>query len=387
MAGFSAEERQLLDDSMQDYLGKTYGLDRWRKFARGPEPEGFDRAAWAQYAELGWLGVALPEDLGGTGGGLTELGIVMAAAGRHLALEPLIGTIVLGAGAIELVGSPAQREVLLPRIAGGKELLAFCHGEPGAGYARDHVRTVARSGNGSGFVLDGEKAFALGAHAADTLVVSARIGGATAPVGLFLVPRTAAGVHLAPAPALDGRRGAAVRLSDVKVSASARLGERETDLLDVIDQLIDRGAIAACAEACGAMAAVTEATVTYLKTRQQFGQPLSKFQVLQHRLVDMSVAGEEARAIVHAALQALDDRSADAQRTVWAAKVQTARSARFVGGQGIQLHGGIGMTDELAIGHYYKRLTVCETLFGDADWYLKQLGATATRAMETHPRG
>src|SRR5262249_6342903 len=146
----------------------------------------------------------------------------------------------------------------------------------------------------------------------------------------------------------------------------------------VIDRLLDRGAIAVCAEACGAMTQVTQATVDYLKTRQQFGQPLSKFQVLQHRLVDMSVCGEEARAVVHAALQALDDDAAGAQRAVWAAKVLTARAARFVGSQAIQLHGGIGMTDELVIGHYYKRLTLCESLFGDGEWYLKQIGAAAT---------
>src|SRR5262249_34041718 len=136
-------------------------------------------------------------------------------------------------------------------------------------------------------------------------------------------------------------------------------------------------AIAVSAEACGAMVAVTQATVDYLKTRQQFGQPLAKFQVLQHRLVDMNVSSEEARAVVHAALQALDDTAPDAQRAIWAAKVQVARSARFVGSQAIQLHGGMGMTDELAIGHYYKRLTVCETMFGDGEWYLKQIGAAA----------
>jgi alkylation response protein AidB-like acyl-CoA dehydrogenase len=166
-------------------------------------------------------------------------------------------------------------------------------------------------------------------------------------------------------------------LTGVGIGADARLGAGDTDMLALVDTLIDRGAVAVCAEACGAMAAVTQATVDYLKTRQQFGQPLSKFQVLQHRLVDMSVSSEEARAVVHAALQALDDGTADAARTVWAAKAQTARSARFVGGQAIQLHGGMGMTDELAIGHYYKRLTLCETLFGDAEFYLKKLGAAA----------
>jgi alkylation response protein AidB-like acyl-CoA dehydrogenase len=376
MPSFSAEERQLLDDSLDDFLAANYSFEHWKKLARGPEMEGFGRAQWARYAELGWLGVALPEWAGGAGGGMTELGIVMACAGRHMVLEPLLGTIVLGAGAIEEAGTPAQRQSLLPQIAAGKHLLAFCHAEPGAGYARDYVRAVARK-DGSGFVIDGEKSFALGAHAADTLVVSARIGSQAGPVRLFLVPRAAAGVRLNAAPALDGRLGATVDLTRATLAANAKLGDGEEDMLGVIDRLIDRGAIAACAEACGAMASVSQATVDYLKTRQQFGQPLAKFQVLQHRLVDMSVSCEEARAVVHAALQALDDNAPDAPRAVWIAKVQTARSARFVGGQAIQLHGGMGMTDELAIGHYYKRLTLCETLFGDAEWYLKRIGAAA----------
>ena len=379
MPSFSAEERQLLDNSLQGFLAQNYSFERWKKLARGSEMEGFGRAEWVRYAELGWLGVALPEAAGGAGGGMTELGIVMAAAGRHIVLEPLLGTIVLGAGAIEQAGTPAQREKLLPQISAGKLLLAFCHAEPGAGYARDYVRAVARA-DGSGFVIDGEKTFALGAHAADTLIGSARMGSDKGPVCLFLVPRTASGVRLNVAPALDGRLGATVSLAGAKIAADAKLGDGDADMLGTIDRLIDRGAIAVCAEACGAMAAVTQATVEYLKTRQQFGQPLSKFQVLQHRLVDMSVSCEEARALVHAALQALDDNAPDAQQAVWAAKVQTARSARFVGGQAIQLHGGMGMTDELAIGHYYKRLTLCETQFGDGEWYLKQIGAAAAAA-------
>jgi alkylation response protein AidB-like acyl-CoA dehydrogenase len=376
MPSFSREERQILDDTLRAFLAENYSFERWKALARGPEKEGFGRAEWASYAELGWLGVALPESVGGAGGGITELGIVMAGAGRHMVLEPLLGTIVLGAGAIDLVGTPTQRETLLPPIAAGTQLMAFCHTEPGAGYARDHVRATARV-DGSGFVIDGEKAFALGAHAADTLVVSARLGSDSGPVGLFLVPRQAEGVRLNIAPALDGRLGAAVVFAGAKAAGDARLGDGDEDRLGAIDSLLDRGALAVCAEACGAMAAVTQATVEYLKTRQQFGQPLSKFQVLQHRLVDMSVSGEEARAVVHAGLQALDDGAPHARQAVCAAKVQTARSARFVGGQAIQLHGGIGMTDELAIGHYYKRLTLCETLFGDSEWYLRRLGALA----------
>jgi alkylation response protein AidB-like acyl-CoA dehydrogenase len=371
---FSAEERQLLDDSLTAFLAEHYGFERWKKLARGPEMEGFGRAEWARYAELGWLGVALPEAAGGAGGGMTELGIVLAAFGRHMVLEPLLGTIVLGAGAIELAGTQAQRDRLLPQIATGRLILAFCHAEPGAGYARDFVHAVARR-DGGGFVIDGEKSFALGAHAADMLIVSARMGSPAGPVCLFLIPAATPGIRRNVAPALDGRLGATVGLAGVPLAADARLGEDEKDMLGVIDRLTDRGAIAVCAEACGAMAFLTQATVEYLKNRQQFGQPLSKFQVLQHRLVDMSICAEEARAVVHAALQALDDEAPGARRAVWVAKVQTARAARFVGGQAIQLHGGMGMTDELAVGHYYKRLTLCETLFGDGEWYLKQVGA------------
>jgi alkylation response protein AidB-like acyl-CoA dehydrogenase len=371
MPSLSSEERQQLNDSLQELLADKYSFEHWKKLARAPGGEGFGRAEWKQFADMGWLGISMPEEAGGSAGGMTELGIVMAGAGRFILLEPFLGTVVLGAGAIELAGNAKQQE-LLGKIATGDLILAFCHSEPGSGYVRDYVKCIAAK-DGAGYSLTGEKTFALHAHAADFLVVSARVGSETGPLGLFLVPRTAAGVTVLPAPALAGRQGAAIRLGAVKVDSSSRLGDGDRDLTPVVDKLLDRAAIAACAEAVGAMAAVTDQTVEYLKTRQQFGQPLSKFQVLQHRLVDMSVSTEEARAIVHAALQALDDQAADAQQMVWMAKVKTAQSARFVGGQGIQLHGGMGMTDELSIGHYYKRLTMCETLFGDGEWYLRQL--------------
>lgn len=377
MASFSEDERRLLDQSLQDYFREAYDFEQWRKRARG-SALGYGEDAWTKYAELGWLGVSLAESSGGAGGGMTEAGIVMAAAGRHLALEPLLGTIILGAAAIELAANAKQRMILLPPIAAGQSVLAFCHYEPGAGFSRTQVRTLARR-VGGGYVLDGEKGFALGAHAADRLIVSARIGSTAGPVGLFVVARDLDGIQRNVAPAVDGRLGAAIRLSGVRVAESDRLGDSDADQLSVIDRVLDRGAIAVCAEACGAMAALTEITVDYLKVREQFGQPLAKFQVLQHRLVDMSVAAEEARAVVHAALQALDDDMGTARRAVWVAKVKTGRSARFVGTQGIQLHGGMGMTDELSVGHFYKRLTMCESLFGDADWYLGKLGDSSSR--------
>jgi alkylation response protein AidB-like acyl-CoA dehydrogenase len=373
MPAFSSEERQLLNDSLRDLLADNYTFEHFKKLARAEDGDGFGRADWATYAEMGWLGVSLPESAGGASGGATELGIVMAGAGRFLLLEPLLGTIVLGASAIERIGTPDQQK-LLGDIAEGKQTLAFCHYEPDSGYARDYVRTIARR-DGDGYVIDGAKAHTISAHAVDTLIISARIGSDRGPVALFLVPRATAGLKFSPAPALDGRRGAAVTLTGVRVPASAKLGANDTDQMAAIGKILDRGAITVCAEAVGAMAAVTQITVDYLKTRKQFGQLLSQFQVLQHRLVDMSVTTEEARVLVHAALQAIDDNDPHARQAIWRAKVKTAQCARFVGGQAIQLHGGMGMTDELVVGHYYKRLALCETLLGDGEWYLKQLAA------------
>lgn len=377
MTQFSTFERQLLDDNLQSLLEDTYGFAQWQIRCKD-QGTADDRSPWRSYAELGWLGVALPESVGGSGGGMTELGIVMAACGRHMALEPLIGTIVLGSGAIDAAGTEDQKADLLKKIAAGDLTLAFCHAEPHAGYARDFVETIAQP-TGDGYVLDGRKTFSIGAQCADKLIISARIGSLHGPVGLFLVTRQDKGVTLNVAPALDARLGATVELSATSLAGSALLGEDHSDRLELIDHLIDLGAIAACAEACGAMAEATQLTVNYCKIRQQFGQPLSKFQVLQHRLVDMNIACEEARAIVHAALEALDSGSAGAQRFVWLAKVQTALAARFVGAQSLQLHGGVGMTDAVKVGHLYKRLCVCEALFGDADWYLRCLAETVPR--------
>lgn len=373
MSGFSAEERQLLHDSMSEFFRNRYGVERAMTLARDAEPCGFGRAEWASYAELGWLGLTIPEDAGGSGGGLTEAAILFAAAGRCLAQEPLAPTLMLGAGAIRRMGSPEQRR-RLAEIASGKQILAFLHAEPEAGYARDHVTSVAAP-DGNGYALSGVKSFALGAHAADTLVVSARIGAADGPVGLFLVARDATGVSLAPAPALDGRRGATATFDGVRLDANALLGGARDDRLADIDALLDHATLAVCADAVGAMTAAAEMTTEYVKGRQQFGRPLAEFQVLQHRLVDMRIQCEEARAVVHAALTAIDQNRGDRAVTVARAKVKVARAARFVGAQGIQLHGGMGMTDEMPIGHYYKRLAVFEALYGDAEWHLARLAA------------
>ncbi|MZR30648.1 acyl-CoA dehydrogenase family protein [Sneathiella litorea] len=373
MSAFSTEERQLLDDSFNEYFRDNYGATHAVALARSGDPDGFGRKEWSDYADLGWLGLTLPEAAGGSEGGLTEAGIFFAAAGRYLAQEPLVQTLVLGAGSITRLGTPEQQKQL-KEIAEGKLLVGFLHAELASGYDRSHVTTIAQPIEG-GFRLTGEKAFAVGAHSADILIVSARIGDAAGPVGLFLVPADTDNMQFTVAPAIDGRRGAAVRFEDAELGKDALLGNNTEDRTLEIDTLLDHGTLAVCADALGAMVAATEITTEYLNTREQFGRKLADFQVLQHRVADMKVFCEEARVVIHAALTAVDEGAPDANLAIWRAKVQTARAARFIGGQGIQLHGGMGMTDEMPIGHYYKRLTMCEAMFGDAEWHLDRLAS------------
>lgn len=371
MPQFSSDERQLLHDSVQDFFANQYSFEQFRELSATSHESGFSQDAWRQYGELGWLGVAAPETAGGTGAGLTELAIIMAGAGSALAMEPLLSSTVLAGGALELVASPDQAHHL-DTVISGEKVWAFCHAEPDGGYAREYVGCVATA-TADGYVINGQKTFALHAQAADQLIVTARLGDANGPVSLFVVSSDSPGLRLHAAPSLDERRGAALVLDSVSVGADAILGQTGQDQTEAVNAVLDRGVLAVCAEACGAMAAVTEQTVEYLKVRKQFGQPLAKFQVLQHRLVDMNISCEEARAATHAALTAADNGEPDARTKIWRAKVQVGRSARYVGSQAVQLHGGMGMTDELVIGHYYKRLSMCESLFGDADWYLRQL--------------
>ncbi|SFH68233.1 acyl-CoA dehydrogenase family protein [Albimonas pacifica] len=376
MTAFSTEERQLLSESAEAWFADRYGPEHSKKLSRDTE-DGFGREEWKTYAEMGWLGLALPEAAGGSDGGLTELSILLATAGKHLAMEPLLPTLVLGAGAVAQLGTPAQQEIL-GKVAEGACLMALLHAEPASGFARDHVEAIAAR-SGDGFKLDGAKTFAIGAHAADLLVVSARIGDASGPVGLFLVPGKAEGVSLNVSPAMDGRKGAAATFSGVSLGADALLGGEE-DRLAAIDALLDRGTLAACAEAVGAMHAAAATTLDYLKQRKQFGRALSEFQVIQHRLVDMNILCEETRAAVHAALTAVDEARPGAALAVARAKVQCARASRFIGGQAVQLHGGMGMTDELSASHFYKRLSVLEAQFGDGEWHLRRLIAAGAQA-------
>jgi alkylation response protein AidB-like acyl-CoA dehydrogenase len=288
--------------------------------------------------------------------------------------EPFLATCVLGGGLIRFAGTPAQRKALLPAVAAGDLTLAFAFAEPGGRYDPAHVDTRAGK-EGGDFILDGRKGVVFHAATADKIIVAARTAGNTRDRGgitLFLVDSGAKGLARRDYPTVDGQRAAEVTLKAVRVAAENVIGEVD-GALPVIEHAIDLGIAAVTAEAAGMMAALTKQTLDYLKARRQFGRPLSDFQVPQHRMVDMFVAAELSKSMAYMAAVRADDGDAAARgRAVSAAKVQIGKAGRFIGQQAVQLHGGMGMTDELPVGHYFKRLTMIDTLFGDVDCHLRR---------------
>jgi pimeloyl-CoA dehydrogenase small subunit len=367
------EEQRLLKESVERLLADRYGFEARQRFMK--EAEGWSRALWRSYADLGLLGVPFDEEHGGTGGGPVETMIVMEAFGRSLALEPFFATVVLGGGLLRLGADEAMRAALIPQVAAGDTLLAFAHAERQSRYDLADVATSARR-EGSQYVLDGAKSLVIHGDCADKLIVSARLVGERRDrdgIGLFLVDADAAGMSRRAYPTVDGLRAAEVTLSAVRVGADCILGE-PGKAFPLIAQVVDGAIAALAAEAVGAMATMQEITVEYLKTRNQFGVPIGNFQVLQHRAVEMLIALEEARSMaLFATMMAQEPDAIERRKAIAAAKVQIGRSGRFIGQQAIQLHGGIGMTMEYKVGHYFKRVTAIDTLFGDADHHLAEL--------------
>ncbi|MBV9782877.1 MAG: acyl-CoA dehydrogenase family protein [Acidisphaera sp.] len=368
------DEQRLLADSVGRLMGDAYGSLEKRR-AHAAEPHGWSERVWAQYAELGLLGLPFAERHGGFGGGAVELMIVMEAFGRGLALEPYLATVVLGGGLLRLAGSEAKQARLVPRVADGSLKLAFAHGEAQARYDLDDVATTARRA-GDGWRLDGAKSVVLHGDCADLLVVSARTGGERRDrdgITLFLVEAGVPGVSRRGYPTQDGQRAAEILLEGVELTPDAVLGP-VGGAAAPIRLAVDAALAALSAEAVGAMDALHALTLEYLKTRKQFGVTIGSFQVLQHRAVDMVVAIEQARSMaMYATMMA---GTPEGHAAVAGAKVQVNRSARFVGQQSIQLHGGIGMTMEYLAGHYFKRLTIIESLFGDTEHHLREVTAS-----------
>ena len=366
------EEQSLLRDSVGRLIDDAYGdFEKRKSYVK--EPHGYSAALWAQYAELGLLGLPFAESEGGFGGGPVETKLVMEAIGRGLALEPYFSSVVLGGGFLRLGGSAAQLAALVPPIAEGSLRLAFAHAERQARYDLADVATTARR-DGDGFVLDGAKSLVLHGDSADRLVVSARLSGGRRDrggIGVFLVDANAPGVARRGYRTQDGQRAAEITLENVRVPADATFGVPGEGTA-LIERAVDAALAALCAEAVGAMQALQEMTVDYLKTRKQFGVAIGSFQALQHRAADMLVALEQARSMaMYAAMMADGEDAAERHTAIAAAKVQVNESARMIGQSAIQLHGGIAMTQEYKAGHYFKRLTMIESLFGDTEHHLR----------------
>jgi pimeloyl-CoA dehydrogenase small subunit len=365
------DEQRLLKDSVERLIADHYAFEQRKKYMA--EPAGWSTAVWNQYAELGLLGLPFEETLGGFGGGAVETMIVMEAFGRGLVLEPYFATVILGGGLLRRAGSEALRAALVPQIVAGNLKLAFAHVERQSRYDLADVATTARK-DGDGYVLDGAKSVVLHGDCADKLLATARVSGARRDrdgIGLFLVDADAPGVTRRGYPTQDGLRAAELTLSGVRVAADAVLSD---NALPAIEHVVDEAIAALCAEAVGTMQAMHETTLEYLKTRQQFGRPIGSFQVLQHRSVDMLVALEQASSMaMFAAVMAGEEDASERRRAIAAAKVQIGRSGKHIGQEAIQLHGGIGMTMEYSVGHYFKRMTMIDMLFGDADVHLATL--------------
>lgn len=364
------DEQNALRDTLARFIAKDYGFEQRRALAKSDE--GFSRGHWKQFAELGLTALPFAEDFGGLNGNAIDTMLVMEAFGRGLVLEPYLATVVVAGHLIRDAGTPAQQEALLPAIASGDLMMALAHFEPGGRYKVSRVDTAAKA-KGDGWTLSGAKGVVLSGGAAGKLLVSARTSHEPRDedgISLFLVERNAPGLTVRSYMTQDGGRAAEIRLNDVAVGADALVGTLDA-ALPAIERALDYGLAALCAEAVGIMTALNEATLEYLKTRKQFGQPIGRFQALQHRMVDMVIATEQARSMATlAAVKADAPNAAERRRALSAAKAYVGQQARFVGQQAVQLHGGMGVVDELNVSHYFKRLTMINAIYGDADHHL-----------------
>jgi pimeloyl-CoA dehydrogenase small subunit len=364
------EEQTLLRNSISKFLADNYAFEFFKKNSR-TDP-GWSPSYWKQFAELGLLGAPFPEEHGGLGGGPLETMIVMEEFGRHLVVEPYAQTVVVGGGFLSR-GSEAQKSEWLAKIAGGETVIAFAFAEPQGRFNFADLATTAKK-QGSGYVLSGQKIVVLGGPWADTLIVTARTAGGQRDekgVSVFLVDKKSKGISSRDYPTIDGLRASEITFENVEVPAANLIGHADEGL-PLIEEVTDAAIAAHASEAVGAMKVLLDTTVEYSKTRKQFGVPIGKFQVLQHRMVDMFMNYQQSASIALMVTLKLDESAAERKKAASAAKVQIGKAGRFVGQNAVQIHGGMGMTDELNVGHYFKRLTMLDALYGNVDHHLKR---------------
>jgi alkylation response protein AidB-like acyl-CoA dehydrogenase len=370
------EEQLALQDTLQRFISRDYDFDKRKAILRSEL--GFSAEAWKQYAELGLLSLPLPEAFGGLGGNAVDIMLVMEQFGQGLLMEPYLSSVVLCGALLGDYASEAIKQKLLPQIADGTIKASLASYEAAGRYDLSHVACAAAP-NGAGWHLSGRKTVVLDGPSADYFLVSARSGGKTNDangVSLFLVPRDAKGLSVAGYPTQVGARAADLLLESVAVGADGLIGEAGA-ALPAIQRTIDRGIAALCAEAVGVMNALNKATLEYLKTRKQFGVAIGTFQALKHRMADMLIAAEQSRSMaVIAAVNADSADAAERSRAIAAAKAYIGQAGRLVGQQAVQLHGGMGVVDEHIVSHYFKRLTMIDITFGDADYHLGRFSDT-----------
>jgi alkylation response protein AidB-like acyl-CoA dehydrogenase len=371
-----SEEQLALQDTLQRFIARDYGFDKRRAFSASPS--GFSPDAWNQYAELGLLSQPFPEDFGGLGGTAVDTMLVMEQFGKGLLLEPYLSTVVTCGGLIRDAGSDSLKKKLLPEIGAGTVKLSLAAYEAAGRYDLPYVACTAQESGGS-WRLSGRKTVVLDGASADHFLLSARSGGKISDrdgISLFLVPKDAKGLTVAAYPTQSGARAADLALENVIIGADALIGAPGR-ALPIIERAVDRAIAALCAEAVGIINALNEATLNYLKSRKQFGVAIGTFQALKHKMADMLIAAEQAQSMaIIAAVHADSEDGADRHRAISAAKAYIGQAGRLVGQHAVQMHGGMGVVDELIVSHYFKRLTMIDLSFGDADYHLASFSDT-----------
>ena len=369
-----SEEQQLLKDSITQFVDKDYLFDLRQKNIKSEL--GYSSDFWKTFADLGWLGMPFSEADGGYDGGPIDLMVIMESLGRGLVVEPYIPNVVLAGGLISRLGNEEQKTNFLPKIISGEIQMSLAFAEPQSRFNLSDVITTAKK-DGENYILDGYKAVVMNGPSSDTLIVVARTSGTQLEekgLSLFLIDPSAKGVSLRNYSNVDGSKASEVTLEGVEVSTSSLLGD-EGNIYSVLEEVIDLATLAISAEAVGIMEKMNEITLEYTKTREQFGETLSSFQALQHRMVDTFMAYEQTKSLLLMCAAKLTDKADDATKAVSALKYQVGIAAKQVGEESVQLHGGMGVTDETNIGHFFKRLTTIRAIFGNTDYHLKRYSA------------
>ena len=364
-----SEEQKMIQQSVERFVQENYDLTNRVKISS--EDPGYSQEYWTAMAELGWLGLAFSEEEGGFGGNQIDTLVLMEQFGKGLVLEPFLANIVLGGGAIKRGGSPAIKESILPNLIEGNLQVTLAYAEEQSRFDIEDVATAARE-DGSNFIINGKKSMVLNAESADKIVVVTRTSGSQVDedgISLFLVDATSKGIERENFPTVDGLRASEITFTDVEVSSDNLIGEKDKGF-SILQAVVNDAILALSAEAVGAMEVLYKDTVEYTQQREQFDHPLSDFQVLQHRMVDMFMEYEQCKSLLlRATMETVQDPIL-AQRTVHALKHLIGKSGIFVGESAVQLHGGMGVAEELRIGHFFKRLLVIDSQFGNSDFHL-----------------